>query len=66
MFVVEYFHKFRELYTTRENKNHKDMSMVASKHCTITSSQILLSQSHMEHYLQVSLLMPLIMSNNGH
>ena len=31
MFTVEYFHEFRELYTTRENKNRKDIGVVASK-----------------------------------
>ena len=68
MFVVEYFREFHELYTTRENKNREDMGVVASKrhvnrlwhHCIITSSEILLFQAHTEHYLQVSLLLPLI------
>ena len=32
MFAVEYFGEFRELYTTRENKNHEDMGVVANKH----------------------------------
>ena len=31
MFVVEYFREFRELYSTRENKNREDMGVVASK-----------------------------------
>ena len=31
MFAVEYFCKFCKLYTTHENKNHKDMGVVASK-----------------------------------
>ena len=71
MFAAEYFREFRELYTTLKNKNREDMGVVASKrraapcdrlwrHCIITSSEILLSQAHAEHYLQVSLLLPLI------
>ena len=68
MFAVEYFGEFRELYTTRGNKNCEDMGVVASKHhvnrllrhCIITSSEILLFQAHTEHCLQVSLLLPLI------
>ena len=59
MFAMAYFHKFRELYITRENKNREDMAVVASKryvnrlwrHCIITSSEILLFQAHTEHYL---------------
>ena len=31
MFAVEYFREFRELYTTRENKNREDMGVVANK-----------------------------------
>ena len=63
MFAVEYFREFHELYTSREN-----MGVVASKHhvnrlwshCIITSSEIRLFRAHTEHYLQVSLLLPLI------
>ena len=31
MFAVEYFCEFRELYTTRENKNREDIGVVANK-----------------------------------
>ena len=31
MLAVEYFHEFRELYTTCENKNREDIGVVASK-----------------------------------
>ena len=31
MFAVEYFPEFRELYTTRENKNRENMGVVSSK-----------------------------------
>ena len=70
MFAMEYFRKFCELYTTHENTNREDLDVVASKrhvnrlwcHCIITSTEILLFQAHTEHYLQVSLLLPLIHS----
>ena len=55
-------------YYTRENENRKDMGVVASKrhvnrlsrHCIVTSSEILLFQAHTDRYLQVSLLLLLI------
>ena len=68
MLEVEYIRKFRELHTTHENKNSEDMGVVARK-CHVDSwidygvIVYLLQarfQAHTEHYLQVSLLLPLI------